>query len=278
MNQTKISARRLAAFFVLWITITVLLAGCANQQVKQGEGSRIPDTSFQLTATSGGNVTTRNVPQIASPSPVLLPSKSLTEPTQGAFLSSLPTDIPQPTRTATPEVIKVDPACLVGKWQVSDLPVAMAQSYSQSGSSLQLQGVDGQATYNFDGNGNMTIAFSHLIATFMGTIDNRDVTAQQGLDGSGTARYQVNPVEGQAVFSDFGGQGLLSTLDINGQRIAEGNIPVWRAFTSSLSDDTTTPPSLVEYSRASVRCDNDTMTIQAVEPLPGPVVNLSREK
>lgn len=270
MERFNISARRPVGLLILLAALTGLFGAC-SPQASQGGSSRIPDTSVKSTATAKANrlpVVTVSAQQRTQPA--ALPSPSL-------YASPTATSAPTDTVTPQPQVAKVDPACLVGTWQVANLPDAMSQSYAQSGSTLQLQTVDGRATYAFDANGSMTITFSHLDATFTGNIDNHDVTARQGLDGSGTAHYQVNSDEGQVIFSDFGGQGLLSTLDINGQRIAEGNIPVWRAFSSSLTNDNSAPASLIEYSRAAVTCQNNAMTIQAIEPLPGPAVTLTRK-
>ena len=73
----------------------------------------------------------------------------------------------------------------------------------------------------------MTIDFSHLSATLEGMVDQRQVTAQQSLNGSATAYYQVDLAENQIIISDFGGEGVQFGLDINGQRVTEGNLPAY---------------------------------------------------
>jgi hypothetical protein len=171
-----------------------------------------------------------------------------------------------------------DPACLVGAWQVNDLEQAMTDSYAQSQSTLQLQQVEGQAFYEFAPDGTMKIIFDQLAATLAGDLDNRPVTARQSMDGSATARYRVDMLEKKLVFYEFGGDGIRLSLSINQQTLVEGDLPIWSAFTSAVSgdEDGQQQQPVVQSSRVAFECEGDWMKIQAVDPLPGPEVELQR--
>lgn len=181
-----------------------------------------------------------------------------------------------PTLTARPAV---DAACLEGAWQVVDLSRAMADSYAQSESTLLLQQVEGAANYEFSADGLMKITYAQLAATFSGTLDERPVSVRQSIDGSATAKYQIDPVETQLILSDFGDSGILFSLAINQQVLVEGDLPIWQAFTSAISTGESGQPALVVQSaRVSVNCQGDSLNIQAVDPVPGPQIELRRMK
>jgi hypothetical protein len=81
----------------------------------------------------------------------------------------------------------------------------------------------------------------------------------------------------ELVLSSFGGEGILFSLDINNQRLAEGNLPAWRAFTSTLSDGSAlTPGPLMEQARTSAACEGNTLILQTIDPDVGPKVQLRR--
>ncbi|NLG98465.1 MAG: hypothetical protein GX491_13990 [Chloroflexi bacterium] len=184
---------------------------------------------------------------------------------------------PQETQTAVPAVTGLDPSCLTGEWQVADPDLAAAQTFEHTQSNFRLDKIDGQTLYTFSGDGTMEIRFRQLSATLSGTVDDLPVTVNQTVDGSATARYQVDSEGEQIVLTDFGGEGIYFTLSINGQTLASGDFPVWRALASSLSGGSEVHPTpLVKYSRAAASCAGDRMTIQAVDPLQGPEVQLKR--
>lgn len=171
----------------------------------------------------------------------------------------------------------LDAACLVGLWEAVDLPAAMAESFRQTTTGLALQSVEGRVLYRFAPDGTLTIEFDRLTATLSGTLDNRPVTAQQVLSGQATALYHVLVEEEELVLSSFGGEGILFSLDINNQRLAEGNLPAWRAFTNTLSDGSAlTPGPLMEQARAEATCEGDSLILQTIDPQVGPEVLLKR--
>ncbi len=194
------------------------------------------------------------------------------------------TSAPTPT---VPQFV-LDQTCLEGEWQVTDLNQAMNQSFNQVHGSLQLEKVAGRMLYSFLASGQMRIAFNHLTATFNGQVDQRQVTAAQSLDGSATADYQLDATEGQLTLTDFGGDGMQFSLMINDQLLAQGSLPAWQAFTASQAvvaaaatsassqNNGQQATSAVESARVSVTCTGDQMTIQALQPIPGPILNLER--
>jgi hypothetical protein len=168
----------------------------------------------------------------------------------------------------------LDPACLVGKWSVSNLQQMMYQSYLQSDSNFQLEDITGQAQYAFDSQGGMTITFDQLSAEFSGQVDGQRMKIQQVLEGTAESRYSLDKTTGRLMLTNFTGDGIVFALEINGQRLVEGNFPAWRAFTTEAIGEVGKPTSLVEYAQVQVDCSGDQMTIQAVDPLPGPLVVL----
>lgn len=192
----------------------------------------------------------------------------------------LPSDtgpVPADTLPVAPTTRGLDAACLVGLWEAVDLPNAMAESFRQTTTGLALQGVDGRVLYRFTADGAFTIEFDRLTATLNGTLDGREVIAQQVLHGQADARYDVLAEQEELVLSSFGGEGILFSLDINNQRLAEGNLPAWRAFTNTLSDGSAlTPGPLMEQARTAAACQGDTLVLQTIDPEVGPEVQLRR--
>jgi hypothetical protein len=172
----------------------------------------------------------------------------------------------------------LDPTCLVGKWEVSNIQQMMYESYLQSQSALQLENIGGHAIYEFDAEGKMTIFFIRLAASLSGEMDGREMRVYQQIDGSAVAQYTFDTKTSRIFLTSFGGDGVLFSLDINDQRLLEGDLPSWRVFTSDLTSGIGKPTSLVEYAQVQVDCSADSMTIQSVDPLPGPTVHLKRTK
>jgi hypothetical protein len=170
----------------------------------------------------------------------------------------------------------LDPACLVGTWQVSDLPRTIAESMAGTGEHLALETVEGHALVTFDAQGGMRLQYQDLTAVFTGTVNGRQVRVAQTLNGSGTARYQADPAAGQVLLSDFGGDGIRSALAINGQVLAEGNLPVWQAFAGGLDSDTADAGQPVSASRAAAACAGDALVLQMLEPSAGAALQLVR--
>lgn len=183
----------------------------------------------------------------------------------------------------------LDSDCLVGVWTMANLPGAMAEILEREQASLKLSSVNGQVTYAFDPSGEMRITFDALSAELNGMVEGQEVRVQQNVAGSGTARYAVDALSEQLALSEFGGQGIESSLAINGQVIAERQLPLWGAFSGgstadggSGSTEGSAPlpggpaPENVAISRADASCDGNTLTLQAVEPIAGPAVILER--
>lgn len=246
-----------AALGLVWLVLT---AGCA---ASTAEPQQPTITAISLT----------------SEAPVLR-QKPLNpaKPTRELPLPSGAAPLPANTLSAVSTTINgLDAACLIGVWEAVDLPNAMAESFRQTTSGLALQGVEGRVLYRFTADGVFTIAFDRLTATLVGTLDGREVTAQQMLHGQADARYDVLAEQEELVLSSFGGEGILFSLDINNQRLAEGNLPAWRAFTNTLSDGSVlTPGPLMEQARTSAACQGDTLILQTIDPEVGPEVQLRR--
>jgi hypothetical protein len=119
------------------------------------------------------------------------------------------------------------------------------------------------------------ISYESLVASFSGVVDEQAMTVHQVFEGAATAQYLVDAPRGELILSGFGDQGIYTSLEINGQRLAEGNLPVWRAFTTSLNEQNQVSSPIV-YSIVSAACMGDTLSIQAQEPFLGPVVMLKR--
>jgi hypothetical protein len=177
----------------------------------------------------------------------------------------------------TPVKVSIlDSACLVGKWNVSNLQQVMYESYLHSQSAFQLENINGQAVYEFDTQGTMTIYLVRLAASMNGEVDKQKIRVYQEIDGSATALYTIDQKSSRLFLTGFGGDGVLFSLDINGQRLLEGDLPSWRAFTSDLTSGIGKPTSLVDYAYVQVECNEDVLTIQSIDPLPGPLVQLKR--
>lgn len=172
-------------------------------------------------------------------------------------------------------------ACLIGAWSMTDLQQAVGASYSRSQSPLQLQSVEGETRYAFDETGNMQITFNNLIATLNGTIEGKEILARNLMFGTATAQYRLNVATHEIIFSNFGGDGIQFATEINGQVLAQGNFPAWRAFSANLSGSSPTLPTagpthVVDEAFATVACAGDEMRLQAIDPVPGPEVRLRR--
>lgn len=161
---------------------------------------------------------------------------------------------------------------MLGVWQAADLSQALESSLARVGSGLALQQVEGQALYEFTEGGGMKLTFQHLVATLAGQVDGREMTATQTLDGAGSARYTVDEASRQVQLSDFGGAGIRFALDINGQRLAEGSLPVWSMFATGQP----VAENQVQSSRWSADCGGDTLELRAIDPVAGPEVQLRR--
>jgi hypothetical protein len=252
------------------LALALLVAGC---------GLQIPD----LTTVTGD--TDQAVPGsvvAGGQGWKVMPSPTLTL-TPGATATRWPSAVPSqtasatPVPTETPVPLALDPACLVGTWEAANLAQAMAESIPMTEGGLKLEGVEGQVQYIFSQDGTMEIRYQRLAALMTGLVDGREVRVVQTLEGSGTASYQVDPQLGIISLSAFGGDGIISSLSINEQVLAEGSLPVWQAFTAGPveADPNASPPD-VQISRAAGFCQGDALTLQAVEPIPGPLVNLFR--
>lgn len=202
--------------------------------------------------------------------------------------SVLPTATPVSTLTDTPDStptqpapplapsstpVVLDAACLSGAWEVANLTDAIAPGQASEG--LAVQRVDGRVEYRFDPNGSLTITFDQLNTTLSGTMNKRSVSAVETFNGSALASYQVDPPNQQIILSNFGGEGILVELDINGQRLAEGNLPAWQAFTSGPGSPQEGTP--VQASRAQVTCSGSDLTLRVLDPVGGPDLHLIRK-
>jgi len=185
------------------------------------------------------------------------------------------------TETALPPTVVPLDACLVGNWMVADLPGSLAKSYSRVESPLALNSVEGETRYVFGADGSLEIRFENLVITLSGTVEEKEIVARNIMVGMATARYRLNPGNREIVFSNFGGDGIQFATEINGQVLAQGNFPSWRAFSSNLTGGSPTIPTagptrVVNESFAAITCAGDDMRLQTIDPLPGPEVQLRR--
>ena len=255
----------------LLLALTILISGCGLTGSPDGNNPST-ETGAPL---SGGVLPLATLPPIsAAPQgeglPTLVPTISI--PAQAPVVPTVnvipPTNSDQTQRSAT---------CLIGSWEVADLPQVMAASLEQSDASLTLEQVEGRAMYVFDAEGGVQIIYEGLSAALSGQVDGQNVVVVQSLDGSGTARYAIDPSTGEMLLTNFGGDGIQSRLMVNGQTLAEGSVPVWQAIAGRLSgDETQSAASALNRTRASIACSGDNMTITALEPIISPPVRLTR--
>ena len=280
----KIRFRPAPVVLALVVLIGLSLSGCASG-ARAGDAERLSFATPTAGSLPGGVIPAQPyaAPGAEQPTlpplPTLVPTISL--PTL-APLSSAEPALPMPTLappdTAAPEPTSantLDAACLTGMWQVTDLQQAMAGSLAASGSTLLLERVDGRAVYVFGADGGMSLTYEQLTAALSGTVENRPVNVLQSLNGAATARYTVDPAAGVIEMSAFGGDGIRSSLSINGQTLAEGSLPVWLAFTRGQAQPGA-EPTVVQSSRAAAACQGNTLILQALEPVPGPPLRLER--
>jgi len=170
----------------------------------------------------------------------------------------------------------LDSQCLVGRWEVADLQRMIGGTHERTDASLALESVYGRVVYTFDSRGDMTISYESMVASFSGTVDGQGMRVRQFYEGAATAQYLVEPAASELVLSGFGDEDIYTALEINDQRLVEGSLPLWRAFTSSLTAPEGRVNNPLVYSIASITCQGDTLTIQTREPHSGPLVVLNR--
>lgn len=247
------------------LALAALLAGCglAGQQPSIVSSGGTQATGQPL---SGGMIPGGQTWQAAATAtPTLRPPAPVKIATVTQTATAAPTDTPAPA---------FDPACLLGSWEAANLAQALGESLVISGSSLALEGVEGQVRYRFNTDGTLLIDYQGLTVILNGTLDGRQVRVIHTLNGSGSARYSVDALAGEILLSEFGGEGINSSLEINGQVLAEGSLPVWQAFAAGPAE--AGQPGEVKASRTAVTCQDDSLTLQAVDPALGPVVGLFR--
>jgi hypothetical protein len=171
--------------------------------------------------------------------------------------------------------------CMVGNWTVADLQRSMIESHARSNSPLVIQSVEGETRYAFRPGGILEISFENLVTTLSGVIEGKDIQARSRMTGVATAEFSVNAQFNEVVFSNFGGDGIVFTTEINGQVLGQGNFPAWRAFSSNLAGNspempTAGPTRVVNQSYAAVTCVRDEMRLQTIDPTPGQEVKLRR--
>jgi len=175
------------------------------------------------------------------------------------------------------------PVCLVGRWEITNLKSALVDTWVTHDSPLTVDKIEGAVLYTFSPDGRLEISFDRLSVQMSGVVDDQRVEAENKLDGSAWARYEVDAVLREIHLSDFGGNGIDFQLEMNGQALTSGNFPAWQAFTSAVNGgenaeaDTGTGPSrVVESARATFSCETGSLTIQALEPQPGERIEFTR--
>lgn len=181
---------------------------------------------------------------------------------------------------ATSTVPALD-ACLVGEWRVADLANSIADAYSARQAPLTLQAVEGETRYSFLSDGSLEIRFLDIITTLAGELEGKQIIARSLLAGSATADFHVEHATREIRFSNFGGDGIKFATEINGQVLAGGDFPAWRAFASNLAGGSPSLPAagptrVVEESTAVITCTDNSMRLQAISPVPGPEIQLGR--
>jgi hypothetical protein len=238
-----------AVRWFLWtVLLTGLLSACAQPT--------LPDSSPSVAAVISPTAADTG-PEQSSPEPA--------QPAQAVF-------------TQTSQALD---ACLIGDWIVADLQRSVTEAYARTQAQLALVAIEGETRYTFRPDGSLEIRFDNLATTLSGTIDGKDIQARNLMVGTATAEYHLNVDTREIVFSNFGGEGIQFATEINGQVLAQGDFPAWRAFTSNLiggspANPTAGPTRVVDESYAVVTCAGDEMHLQAIDPVPGPDVLLKR--
>lgn len=243
----------------LWVLAFILLAGCST--AKQGGPSPV------TTASSYFNRVWKFSGQVGSPRGDQVESEPAeTDPETASILAKWE-EMDDPL---------VDQRCLAGRWEAVGLEQVIARSVNRPDAGLHLDGVEGRVVYAFDGKNQMQIRYEDLVASFSGVLDGQEMVVRQFYDGTATAQYQVDLVKNELVLSDFGDEEIFTALEINGQRLVEGGLPVWRVLTSSSGGPDNQASQPIVYSVASLACMGDDMLIQSRQPFPGPVIILYR--
>lgn len=248
------------------MALALLASGC------NGIGpDRIPadDNAIHRNQALSGGLLPTLVPTIS------LPTATFTAAPPASAAAGARSNTPADGLQEPPQPAPLDAACLLGTWEVADLDQMMRSTLAQSGASLVLERVEGRVLYEFSADGGMVIRYDGLAAALSGQIEGQAVRVETRLDGSGTARYTLDPAAGELRLRDFGGEGIQSKLTVNDQVLAEASIPVWLALAGQSGEAS---PQAFSETRAAAACSSDGMVIQTLEPVRGPALRLNRQQ
>jgi hypothetical protein len=190
------------------------------------------------------------------------------------FTLQTPTFVPpQPTSTPAPAL---DTACLQGEWVITNMQETISDVNAMKGSSLRVTEIGGTAIYRFLPDGEMEIEFDRLTVSFSGMVDGKPISARDRMDGVATANYRVDGTQEVITFTNFGGDDITFIIHVDGKLLAEGSLPAWKIFSSVTGQQRASASRTVTHARASAECSGADLTIQALDPIPGPAVRLTK--
>ena len=198
-------------------------------------------------------------------------------PTPTATL--VPTTTPSPTQTSLPPAYQ-NGWCLQGEWAAADLPEAIRAVNARQGSPLQVSDVSGQALYRFTRDGHIEINIDQLNIVLKGRVGDGNVRVVEQMNGQASAIYNVDLAGKILTLTDFGGDGIHYQVMMNNLLLSEGNFEAWQAFSALAVGDAnpnlTAQPRIVQVAHVQVACSGSGLTVQALDPFPGPTMRLER--
>ncbi len=210
--------------------------------------------------------------------PVEAPVEDPLEPIPAQASTEATMTAPEPTQTSSPAPL-TGSACLVGAWQPDGLRAQMERSLGASSPGAVVESVTGQVVYRFSAEGQFELAFEQFEVKLGGESNGKTYHTGSLLNGSATARYQVEDGAGQLLLSDFGGERVRMMVTINDQPLFEENLSAWPAFFASLAESVGVggggePPE--GQARLSFTCLENRLVITRGDQQPAAELELAR--
>ncbi len=183
---------RLTAFIML--TLTLLLAAC-------NPNAPIVSVSVQPTTARATVAPTATMTPSATPTQTRTPT---------------PTATATPTLTPTPTPIS-GAACLIGTWNVTDLPSYLAALGVQG----QVLSESGPITYQFDAQGQAQVTVQHFAMKVKVPVKGFPLNVNVIIDGEANAGYTASQAD-QLTFSNVQLDGLKVSVNLGQQELFAG--------------------------------------------------------
>ena len=191
----------------------------------------------------------------------------------------VPTTTTSPTRTSLPPAFQ-NGWCLQGEWAAADLSEAIRAVNARQGSPLQVSEVSGEALYRFTQDGHIEININQLNIVLKGQVGGGNVRVIEQMNGQASASYSVDPQGKILTLTNFGGDGIHYQVMMNNLPLSQGNFEAWQAFSALTvgegSADLTAQPRIVQVAHVQIACTGSELTVQALDPFPGPIMRLER--